>query len=66
MPVTRHVYIVDVIGYYVHHQGRGHLHRALAIAAHAGTAITGLSSCPRPAGWPGDWIELADDAGARP
>ena len=25
-----------VIGYYVHHQGRGHLHRALAIAAHAG------------------------------
>ena len=26
-----------MIGYYVHHQGRGHLHRALAIAAHAGT-----------------------------
>ena len=55
MPVTRHVYIVNVIGYYVHHQGSGHLHRALAIAAHAGTAITGLSSHPRPAGWPGDW-----------
>ena len=55
-----------MIGYYVHHQGRGHLHRALAIAAHAGPAITGLSSHPPPAGWPGDWVELADDAGAAP
>jgi hypothetical protein len=55
-----------VIGYYVHHQGRGHLHRAVAIAAFAATDITGLSTHPRPAGWLGDWVELDDDAGAGP
>ena len=55
-----------VIGYYVHHQGRGHLHRAVAIAARTGTTITGLSTHSRPAGWSGEWLELADDAGAGP
>lgn len=55
-----------MIGYYVHHQGRGHLQRALAIASRAGTMITGLSTHPRPEGWPGDWVELPDDAGAGP
>lgn len=55
-----------MIGYYVHHQGRGHLQRAVAIAARAGTAITGLSTHPRPQGWLGDWVELPDDAGAGP
>jgi hypothetical protein len=53
------------IGYYVHHVGRGHLHRATALAAHLATSggpvVTGLSSMPRPADWPGDWIELPRD-----
>lgn len=52
-----------MIGYYVHHQGRGHLHRALCVARHARTPITGLSSLPRPDGWSGDWIHLPPDAG---
>jgi len=51
-----------VIGYYVHHQGRGHLHRAMAIARALGsTVVVGLSSLPRPEGWPGPWIELPRD-----
>jgi hypothetical protein len=53
-----------VIGYYVHHVGRGHLHRAQALAgeleAH-GEQVTGLSSLGRPAGWPGEWILLPRD-----
>ncbi len=47
-----------VIGYYVHHQGRGHLHRALCVARHARAPVTGLSSLPRPDGWTGEWIHL--------
>lgn len=50
-----------MIGYYVHHQGRGHLHRALAIAAAIGPTVVGLSSLPRPDGWAGPWIELPRD-----
>jgi hypothetical protein len=52
-----------VIGYYVHHQGRGHSSRAVAIAARLGRDVTGLSSSPRPDGWPGDWIVLPRDDG---
>ena len=48
-------------GYYIHHQGRGHLSRALAIAAASTEPITGLSSLPRPAEWQGPWIELPRD-----
>lgn len=52
-----------MIGYYVHHVGRGHLHRAAALAASLDVPVTGLSSLPRPDGWAGDWIELdRDDA----
>lgn len=56
------------IGYYVHHVGHGHRHRATALARHlaatGGPSLTGLSSSPRPRDWPGEWIELArDDAG---
>ncbi|SDS29129.1 UDP-N-acetylglucosamine:LPS N-acetylglucosamine transferase [Nocardioides scoriae] len=50
-----------MIGYYVHHQGRGHVHRALAVArarARQGGTTTGLSSAPRPEGWPGAWVRL--------
>ena len=52
-----------VIGYYIHHHGSGHLHRALAIQHQAETSITGLSTLPRPSGWQGDWLQLPDDAG---
>ncbi|MEV6759212.1 glycosyltransferase [Streptomyces sp. NPDC051105] len=52
-----------MIGYYIHHQGRGHLHRALCIARHAKTPITALSCLPRPADWSGAWVRLAQDNG---
>ncbi len=51
-----------MIGYYIHHHGSGHLHRALAIQQHSSIEITGISSCARPSGWRGDWLRLADDA----
>ncbi|MDA0179847.1 hypothetical protein OJ997_06040 [Solirubrobacter phytolaccae] len=51
-----------MIGYYVHHQGDGHLARACSIAAHLGDeVVTGLSSRPRPDRWPGMWVQLARD-----
>lgn len=50
-----------MIGYYVHHHGRGHLSRAIAIAAALNNEMTGISSLPRPAQWRGDWIELPQD-----
>lgn len=50
-----------MIGYYVHHQGRGHLHRAMCIAKHLRTSMTVLSSLPRPADWPGAWVHLPRD-----
>jgi UDP-N-acetylglucosamine--N-acetylmuramyl-(pentapeptide) pyrophosphoryl-undecaprenol N-acetylglucosamine transferase len=67
-----------MIGYYVHHRGRGHLQRMQAIAAHLSQPLTVLSSLPDPSrpgpalpnpalpGASGDrkWIRLpADDAG---
>jgi len=52
-----------VIGYYVHHHGRGHLSRATAIAAALDRPVTGLSSLPAPPDWAGDWVQLpADEA----
>lgn len=51
-----------MIGYYVHHQGRGHLTRATQIARAMSAPVTGLSTAGRPDGWPGEWIELPDDA----
>lgn len=50
-----------MIGYYVHHHGRGHLHRALTVAPLLPEPVTGLSSLSRPEGWPGEWIELPRD-----
>ncbi|MFC9976430.1 glycosyltransferase [Spirillospora sp. NPDC127200] len=50
-----------MIGYYVHHHGSGHLHRARCVAAHLGGPVAGLSSLPRPDGWPGPWIDLPGD-----
>lgn len=58
------------IGYYVHHVGSGHLHRATTLAEHLGregVRVTGLSSLPRPHHWTGDWVQLPrdDDAATR-
>jgi hypothetical protein len=59
-----------VIGYYVHHHGSGHRHRATALARHAvrrGRSVTGLSSLGRPVDWPGEWVQLPpDDEHPRP
>lgn len=48
-----------MIGYYVHHQGRGHLTRCRAVLEHL-PSTTVLSSLPPQAGIP--WLQLADDA----
>ncbi|MDP9823975.1 glycosyltransferase [Nocardioides massiliensis] len=53
-----------MIGYYVHHVGRGHLRRARALASVWDGPVTGLSTLPRPDDWRGDWVRLAaDDSG---
>jgi hypothetical protein len=50
-----------VIGWYIHHVGLGHLHRAQAVRQQLGRAVTGLSSLPRPSDWEGPWICLPRD-----
>lgn len=50
-----------MIGYYVHHQGAGHLQRLTTIAEHLVTPVTGLSSLAAPAGWAGAWVPLSRD-----
>ncbi len=52
-----------MIGWYIHHQGQGHLHRAVTLARSLSpdTPVTGFSSRPAPAGWPGEWVQLAPD-----
>jgi hypothetical protein len=52
-----------MIGYYVHHQGQGHLTRARCIAAVASEQITVLSSLTKPADPRpfADWIQLPID-----
>jgi hypothetical protein len=50
-----------VIGYYVHHHGRGHLVRAQAVVAHLTEPVTVFSSLPRPEGWVGEWVVLPLD-----
>jgi hypothetical protein len=51
------------IGWYVHHHGRGHLTRLLAIAAHVDAGIRCFSSLPEPAGLPANctWTVLPRD-----
>lgn len=53
-----------MIGYYVHHHGTGHLHRAMTVARHVPAEVTGLSSLPRPDGWVGPWVRLPRDDAA--
>jgi hypothetical protein len=50
-----------MIGYYVHHHGRGHLERARLIASQLREPVTALSSLSAPADWPGEWVELESD-----
>ncbi|WP_375499122.1 glycosyltransferase [uncultured Jatrophihabitans sp.] len=51
-----------MIGYYVHHHGHGHLHRALSLAQQLDEPVVGLSSRPPPADAPfADWVQLAPD-----
>lgn len=50
-----------MIGYYVHHQGLGHLQRMRCIAAHLGGPLTVLSSLPAPAGLDLPWVDLPLD-----
>ncbi|MCT7661109.1 glycosyltransferase [Mycobacterium deserti] len=57
-----------MIGYYIHHQGRGHLNRALAICAQLDEPVTFFSSLPPPACVrDGDvWVRLAMDVPVGP
>jgi Glycosyltransferase family 28 C-terminal domain len=53
-----------MIGYYVHHHGRGHLEMARCVTVRLTGNVTGLSSLARPAGWPGQWLTLPRDDAA--
>jgi hypothetical protein len=55
-----------MIGYYVHHQGSGHRHRASSVNRLVGPELAGLSTGPRPSDWIGPWVDLPDDAGTGP
>ncbi|MEZ0166672.1 hypothetical protein AB2L27_18090 [Kineococcus sp. LSe6-4] len=50
-----------MIGWYVHHQGAGHLQRLVAVSRHLRTPVTAFGSAPRPAGFDGDWVDLDRD-----
>ncbi|MBA3783354.1 MAG: hypothetical protein H0X12_16070 [Nocardioides sp.] len=50
-----------MIGYYVHHHGSGHLHRATTVARSLTVPVTGISSLPKPGDWPGEWLQLPRD-----
>lgn len=50
-----------MIGWYVHHQGLGHLTRLQAVAEHLSSPVTGISSLPAPDGWPSEWLQLDRD-----
>ncbi|WP_067813355.1 glycosyltransferase [Nocardia inohanensis] len=56
-----------MIGYYIHHQGRGHLMRARAVCAHLDVPVTALTSLPDATGPFRRVLRLpADDAAADP
>jgi hypothetical protein len=50
-----------MIGYYVHHVGHGHQHRAEGVRTALDEPTTVFSSLPAPPGWPGTWIQLDRD-----
>lgn len=55
------------LGWYIHHHGRGHLTRMLAIAPHLDAEVDCLSSLPAPKGLPAGWtwtvLDCDDDGG---
>ncbi len=56
-----------MIGWYIHHQGRGHLARAASVRAHLDEPVVALSSLPEPAAHPfAGWVQLARDDGGKP
>jgi hypothetical protein len=50
-----------MIGWYIHHVGRGHLQRAQAVSRMLSRPVVGLSSLPRPDAWRGPWMHLERD-----
>jgi hypothetical protein len=50
-----------MIGWYVHHHGRGHLQQLRLITAHLKAPVTVLSSLERPPWWLGEWVCLPSD-----
>jgi hypothetical protein len=50
-----------MIGWYVHHVGLGHATRAVAVARHLQSPVTGFGSGPPPVDWPGRWLPLDRD-----
>lgn len=53
-----------MIGYYIHHVGRGHCTRAAAVTALLDEPVVGLSSLPAPTAGPwAGWRQLARDDG---
>ncbi|WP_040159376.1 hypothetical protein [Nigerium massiliense] len=54
------------LGWYVHHQGSGHLALARAVVPLLAMEVTVFSSLPRPALWSGDWVQLPLDVGDDP
>jgi hypothetical protein len=59
---------VSRVGWYVHHHGRGHVGRLLAIAPHVTSDIVCFSSLPEPAGLPAHctWVQLGRDDAEEP
>lgn len=55
-----------MIGWYVHHHGRGHATRGVQIARHLRHPVVGFGSLPRPDGWEGEWVELPPDTAEAP
>ena len=56
----------SMIGYYVHHRGSGHLHRAMVVSAAIHEPVTILSSLSRPESWNGGWVDLPLDTDVGP
>ncbi|WP_338664158.1 glycosyltransferase [Pararoseomonas sp. SCSIO 73927] len=54
------------VGYYVHHHGMGHWHRAAALARHMRHPVTLIGTVAEPREAPCPVLALPDDAGADP
>ncbi|WP_072314348.1 glycosyltransferase [Agrococcus sp. Marseille-P2731] len=54
---------MSVVGWYIHHHGRGHLTRFLAVRPHVDASVVAFSSLPRPESLPPatEWVVLPRD-----